>query len=209
MKVLLFLLFLTTLVVVPCSADNITIELFQNSAGDYFVQYNDEMYACVDDECTFNISANVTQQDHNLSLSKKDMKRIAQYVALEVEFPEYSGGINETWMLTALDDEGEDICDNIRDHNLNTLAPTVDDFDLVEQEKIQLESEVKELSVKGKLYDEQQIKNDEIIEIYKKDAANAEFFGIMCAIGFAFVVITCTPGGKTSIEFALKKLKRE
>lgn len=209
MKILLFFLFLTTLVVVPCAADNITIELFQNSNGDYFVQYNNEMYSCVDDECTFNVSANVTQQEHNLSLSKKDMQRIAQYVALEIDFPEYTGGINETFLIKALDDEGEDIGDRICSHNLETMAPTIEDFDLLEQEKIQLEVDVKELMVKGELYDDQQKKDNDIIEIYKEAKDQAELFGIVCAIGFAFVILTCTPGGKTSIEFAMKMLKRK
>lgn len=208
-KIIIFMVLLTTLVI-PVSADNITIELFQNSNDEYFVSYNDNLYECNGDECTFEVGnytvdTNITE----FELSSTGRKKLAKQIALEIDFPEYTGGINETFLIKALDDEGEDIGDRICSHNLETMAPTIEDFDLLDQEKTQLEADNAELMVKGELYDDQQKKDNDVIEIYKEAKEQAELFGIICGFGFAFVILTCTPGGKTSIEFAMKLFKRK
>lgn len=215
MRALLFLVLLSTLLVVPVSAENVTIELFQNSQDIFFVQYNDELFECSeDDECTFevvNFTDNCTYDNGTgYDLSRSDMQRIAQYVALEIDIPEYTGGVvNDSLLTTSLGNTREDITDNIRSYMDTTLMPKVTEFDELKQKLDIAEDEAGINKVKADAYDKQLLEDDEVIEVYKSKADDANFISALSLIGIVFIVITCTPAGRGFLEWIGEKLIRK
>lgn len=219
MRALIFLVLILALFITPGAADNVTIELFQNSQDIFFVQYNDELFECTDDdECTFevaNFTDNCTYDNGTrYDLSSKDKKDIAQYtvkyLVLENGAQAFTGGVvNDSALTASLGNTREDITDNIRSYMDTTLIPEIARFDELEQKLTLAENEVATLKVKGDAYDKQLLEDNEVIEVYKSKADDANFISTLCLIGIVFIAITCTPAGRGFIESLVEKISRK
>ena len=55
MKLLFLFILLSAIFMINVSADNVTIEVWENSQGEYYISYHDDLIACDGDECTFNV----------------------------------------------------------------------------------------------------------------------------------------------------------
>ena len=215
MRALLLIVLLLAIFITPSAADNVTIELFQNSNDIFFVQYNNELFECTDDdECTFevaNFTDNCTYDNGTgYDLSRNDMKRIAQYVALEIDTTGYTGGVvNDSALTASLGNVREDITDNIRSYMDTTLIPTVAEFDELNQKLDIAEDEAGINKVKADAYDKQLLEDNEVIEVYKEKADDANFVSILSLIGIVFIVVTCTPAGRGFIDSLVEKFSRK
>lgn len=83
------LIILTLLLLLPVvTADtNITIQIYEDSSGDYFISVNDEgLEECQGSTC------NITLENSTLSkYSDSEMKDIARYISMELDIPENTG----------------------------------------------------------------------------------------------------------------------
>lgn len=212
MRALLFILLFLTLLITPSAAENVTIEVFETSDVYYISLDDGDLIACPDDECIVDITnytTNITTTE--LDLSRDDMKKIAQYVSLELNNVDLSsaGGINETFLITSLGNSREQTCDIIGARVIDSLMPQVEKMDELEQKNKELENTVATLQEKGRLYDNQLIKDNEIIEIYKEDANDAKTVAVACIFVALLLGLTGTPGGKGFLEFLIQRFNRK
>lgn len=208
-KMMLFIVFfLTTLFVMPCSADNVTIELFQNSNDEYFVKYNGDLYACDDDECTFEVTNYTTSTNTtDYELSSKDMKKIAQYVALEIDIPACNeGAVNETRMIELLGNTREQTTDWIGGRITNTLIPEVEKFDELEQKLSEAEITIADLQSKAREYDDMKESKDDRISFLKDENSILKTLCGLLTLSFIAVIAFNSQAFKRIME--LKKRKR-
>lgn len=203
----LLILALLLLILPIASADNVTIEIFQNSNDEFFIQYNGELHACVDDECTFNVSANVTQQDYDVALSTKDIKKIAQYVALEVNMPTgQSWDLNRTYFDTTTGVTREQLYDRLAAYIDNTVVPEVDKYNAETSARMAAEAKVVELENKGINYDNMKETKDETISVLKDEN---EWLKYLCFIlGLGMLAVMCFNSGAFKRLLELKRGKR-
>lgn len=206
-KPYLFFILLATLLVIPVSADNVTITIFEAAGEEFFIEYNDGYFPCVNGTCTFDIvDINGTEYE----MSKDDMEKIAEYVALEIDTSSNTfGGSNETFILTALDQTEEDITDNLRAYTLNTLVPELERFEALAQQVIQLEKDLAESASESKNYDAMVETKDTTISTLERELNRSDFISMLCFIGMLFVLLTCTHGGKAILESVGKTIRRE
>ena len=183
-----FFVLISILLISNVSADNVTIEILENADGEYYISYGRDLVACVDDECTFDVdeySSNVTDYE----LSNREITKIAQRVAFEVDFPDHVG-VNESFILSALGDNREDITDNLRSHTMNTIVPSIAEMDEFKSKLAIAEIRIVELESKEREYDRMQ------------------FISLMAMIGFIFIIITCTDAGKEALQYIGKFRRR-
>lgn len=204
-KLVLFVI-VSVLFISNVNADNVTFEILENSEGMYYISYGDDLIACIDDECTFDIddySSNVTDYE----LSSRDINKIAQRVALEVNFPDHIG-VNESFILTALGQNREDITDNLRSHTMNTVVPAVEEMDEFKNKLSTAEIRIVELESKEREYDIMVITKDVAIDTLERENDRMQFISLLAMIGFIFTIITCTDAGKEALQYIGKFRRR-
>lgn len=178
MKSLILLLFAFVLLVTSCSAEEITFDILQNTQDEYYISYNDDLISCDNDTCTFDVS-NYTTNTTEFELSKNDMKKIAQYVALEIEIPQYTGSANESFITTQLGTSREDTTDNLRAFITNTVMPSIAEIDEVNSKLTVAEVTIADLQSKGREYDLLKETKDETISVLKDEN---EIYKYLCGI---------------------------
>lgn len=173
MRALLFLVLLFITTITPCVADNVTIEVLENLDGDFYISYNDDLIQCdTDDFCTFDVSNYTTNiNTTEIELSKNDMKKIAQYVSLEIDMNGIeTGGINKTYYDTTQIVTRNEVIDGILPFIRNTLMPETDNVTALKANLTashiiisDLKSDVKILEGKIEGHDEKiKLKDDEL-----------------------------------------------
>lgn len=171
MKYLLILLMLLMTCSVA-SAENVSVEIYQNSAGEYFLTINEgELQSCGNGFCTVNID-NVSSTDTVLSTS--DMRYIAQYTAIELgtfEQPDFSEfeGVNETAVRSILNDIIEDTQAADRAWIEKTWMPAVLQYQNCTLELQEKKGALDTLDAKFAGYDAQIEAKDSTIETLKKN----------------------------------------
>ena len=205
MKTLIFLLFATVLLLLPCSAEEITFEILQNSNDEYYISYNDDLIACVNDTCAFDV-ANYTTNTTGIELSRTDMKKIAQYVALEIEVPEYIGAANESFITTQLGTSREDTTDNLRAFITNTVMPSIAEIDEVNSKLTVAEVTIADLQSKANEYDALKETTDKTISVYEDERKIYQYLCGILTLSFIGVLGFNSPSFKRMLE--LKRSKR-
>lgn len=205
----IFFLILSMLLISNVSADNVTFDVFENAAGDYYVSYNDELIACDGDSCTFDVdeySSNVTDYD----LSNRDITKIAQRVAIEIDFAgdSVNYGVNESFIVSALSDVREDTTDNLRSYIMNTIVPSVEEIDEYKNKLSDAEIRIVELESKERQYDTMVLTYDVAIKVLEREIDRMHFISVLCMIGFVFIIITCTDAGKDALQY-IGKFRRK
>ena len=194
MRALILLVLLSTLLVVPVSADNVTIELFQNSQDVFFVQYNDELFECTEyDECTFevaNFTDNCTYDNGTVyDLSIKDKKEIAeytaQYIALEIDFSEYNNGVNESFLTDSLIVTRNEMIDSVNARTQNSFVPSVDEINAVKANLTEAQNQIIDLKAEASSHAIVIDAKDEKIATLEDSKGNTE----LAAIGFAILFV--------------------
>ena len=204
MRHFLFLISLILLLCVPCSADTITIEVMENNLGEYFVSYNDYLSRCDNETCTFDVdSLNCTSD--TMGLTSDDIKRIGQRVALEIEMPTDIGSVNESFIITTLGTNREDITDNLRAFITNTVMPTVEELDEVSNKLVEAEVTIAELQTDARDYDNLKDNKDATIATLERELKRSDYISMLCFVGILFMMLTCTNGGKDLLEKLLHR----
>ena len=188
MRALLFLLLLATLIIIPVSAENVTIEILQNTQGEYYISYENDLIECVEDECTFDVANHTTNSTSITDFSKDDMKKIAQYVALEIDTDDFDSGINETFMITSLAKTREDTTDNLRAYIAKTIMPEVEKFDEVEQKLAASEILVADLQAKAGSHDATISAKDTEIKLLEDKVEKSDTLVLGC-IGLVILAV--------------------
>ena len=154
------------------SAENVSVEIYQNSAGEYFLTINEgELQSCGNGICTIDIN-NVSSTDTQLSNS--DMKYIAQYTAMELgtfEQPDWSSfeGVNETQTRAILNDIIENTQAADRAWVEKTWMPAVLEYQNCTLELQEKKGALDTLDAKFAGYDAQIESKDSTIDTLKKN----------------------------------------
>ena len=205
MKILLFLLILTALIVVPCSAENVTIEIIQVTQGDYYISYNDDITTCSDNICIFDVE-NYTVDTTEYQLSNKDITKIAQRVALEISSDDISNGVNETFLIELHGNTRETVTDFVGSRLTNTVIPELERFDELEQKFAGAETTIADLQSKAREYDNMKETKDETISVLK---SRNSWLEILCVgLGLTFIVVLGLNSQAFKRVLELKRRKR-
>lgn len=206
----IFFLILSVLLISNVSADNVTFDIFYNSIGDFYVSYDgSDLIPCDGDSCTFDVdeySSNVTDYD----LSNRDITKIAQRVAIEIDFAgdSVNYGVNESFIVSVLSDVREDTTDNLRSYIMNTIVPSVEEIDEYKNKLSDAEIRIVELESKEREYDTMVETKDVAIDTLERENDRMHFITIMAMIGFIFIIITCTDAGKEALQYIGKFRRR-
>lgn len=132
MKAIFLFILVSTLLLLPCSAENVTIEIFETS-DIFYISLNDgDLIACPDEECTLDITnytTNLTTTE--LEISKDAKKDIAQYVYLELlnsDVLEYTGGVNESFITNSNIELRTEILDGIYARTQTHFVPAIEEI---------------------------------------------------------------------------------
>ena len=193
MKAVFFFILVSTLLLLPCSAEEINFDILQNSQGEYFIEYNEDLISCANDTCTIEV-ANYTTNTTELELSRDDMKKIAQYVSLEIGTVS-SGGINETFFIEQSAKGDEWTANNIKLWITETIEFSLDEKAAMQNEISSLERDVYDLELNMTMVQSEAIRHDSVLsskeaEIESKDMI-IWILVVLTFVGFfAFLAVT-------------------
>ena len=202
MKAVFFFILVSTLLVLPCAAEEISFEILQNSNDEYYISYEDNLISCANDTCTFDVS-NYTTNTTELELSRDDMKKIAQYVALEIEIPAYTGSVNESFITNSNIELRNEILDSFYARTQNTFVPSLEEINACETNLTASQNMIVDLKAKAGEYDNmKELKNTEISTL-KESKDTFKWIAILASIG-----MFCVAGANSSAFKRMLELKR-
>lgn len=164
MKLFTFLL-LFAILMMPASAENVTIEIFENSAGVYYISINDgEIIEC-GETCEVEID-NVTGTNTSTTITKEDINRIAKQVSVEMYGEEDAFNTTEFSLVVSDVVKGSD--KDLMDWIKKTYMPTVEEHNNCTTLLAEKENALKVLNAQFKGYDDEiKAKNSELDTIKK------------------------------------------
>ena len=184
------------------ASENITFEILQNSNGEYYVAYNDDLIPCDDVYCTI-FAENITHANNTgnftFELSTEEINRIAQRVSLEM--PEQQTELNTSIFEAQLGNTREDITDNLRAFITTTVVPEVEKFDELQNKLTEAEIRIVDLEAKEINFDLLKENTDKTIATLDRENDRMQFIAFLSMIGFLVVIITCTDAGKESLSY--------
>lgn len=162
-KLFIFLLFLGILMT-SASAENVTVQIFENSDGVYFIEINDgELIEC-GDSCTVCVD-NVTSG--STTLTKEDRVLIGKQVAAELHGQEEMFNTSEHYSITSDIVKGADA--DLMEWLKKNYMPTVEEFNNLTSKLEEKEAALKVLDAQFKGYDDTIKAHESEIETLKKN----------------------------------------
>lgn len=190
-------------------AENVTIEILQNSNGVYYIAYGDDLIPCEDSYCNFLVE-NVTNYNNSnitFELSTKEINRIAQRISLDM--PQQQLELNTSVFEAQLGSTREDITDNLRSYMDLTLIPEVTRFD--EQKNLLTAAELEIVTLKSKEINFDLLKEntDKTIATLERENDRMQFIAFLSLIGMIIMVATLTDAGKEALSYVGKRRGRK
>lgn len=205
MKYILPIIFVFLLIIVPASADNVTIEILQNSNDEYYISYDDELIACDNDTCVFDVDAysvNTTE----FELSNTDMKKISQYIALEIETMEYTEVVNESFITESNIVLRNELLESLYARTQNTFVPAIEERDALKTNLSEAQAMIEGLKADARGYDTLKKTHDDLTLILKNEIKKLEYLCGILTISFIAVLGFNSQSFKRIME--LKRSKR-
>ena len=209
MRFFLFLLVLTTLIVIPASADNITIEVLENFDGDLFIEFEDNRTSCSSAGiCTFDIGNYTSLTNYTeFELSKDDKKDIgkytAQYLSLELDLDNIVNDLNKSYFDSALMLQRNEIADNTGAKIKNSFVPDVENLKACEFNLSAAQGIIKEERAKIQAHDATIAGKDAEIKSLERDLKKAD----LLVIGFGLLLLLSVATRKHALRNASDFLK--
>jgi len=148
------------------SAGNVTIDIYENSDGVYFIEVNDGgLIACDGTQCTVDIS----NRSSAFTLSNDDIKAIARQTSAEIGTLNTDGGLSESLLTEALANSDRESYDTLKAYIERTWMKSTVEYNNCTVELAESKGALSTLDAKFAVYDEQIKYKDIIIESHERD----------------------------------------
>lgn len=187
-KTILILLILLLIPLGASAGENVSMEIFLNSMGEYYIGVDGgSLQPCLTGRCNVTMDRNITT---SMNMTDEDIRRIARYTATELKgFTVTTDALNASETRDIVNDVGEKLFANHQTFEMQTVIPQQNEFNNLSVALALKKGEVNTLQQNANGYDTQiqALKSENELLKLKVDEYMFIIIVIFVVVGFLWI----------------------